>query len=522
MGASSSSGLPTVPPNPPSNGVTSTNPNFSGFNALDHVNSRTASNGNQFSLEPPDQGLCVGNGEVLEVINDVLAVYSGAPGHVLLKTPIALNAFLNEPPAIIRSTPPNYGPFIGDPKCYFDPQTQHWFLTTFDEDRDPLTGLALRDFNLLAVSQTTDPTGLWTVFLIDASDDGTNGTPFHPTCPCFGDQPLIGADNNGFYISTNEFSLNGSGFNGAQVYALSKSEIIAAAVGGPLPTVVQIDASSALVPFGGLSYSVQPATSPDHSYSSAHGGIEYFLSALDFLSTLDNRVATWAMTNTSSLSSATPNVNLTVAVISSETYGQPPNATQRSGPRPLGQALGDPLEQLATNDDRMNQVVFSQGWLWSGVNTIVQNHNAAPRAGIAYFVVAPAWSGSNLVASMFAQGYVAEKGANVLFPSIGVTTSGLAVMSFTLSGPTYFPSTAYAYIDTTTGSSIVHIAGAGQLPEDGFTGYPQYGGAGVARWGDYSAAVASGNTIWLAAEYIPNLARTSLANWGTFISSVHV
>ena len=513
--------LPTVPPNPPSNGVTSNNPNFAGFNALSHVDSRLASSGNQFSLEPPDQGLCAGNGMVLEAVNSVLAVYSAAPGHTLLKTPTALNAFLGLPPAITRtSTPVIFGPFVGDPKCYFDPQTQHWFLTNFDEDRDPLTGLAIRDFTALAVSQTTDPTGLWTVFLIDASDDGMNGTPAHPNCPCFGDQPLIGADNNGFYISTNEFALNGPGFNGAQVYALSKAGIIAAATGGPLPTVVHIDASGALVPFGGLSYSVQPATSPNLFYSGAHGGFEYFLSALDFLATLDNRVAVWAMTNTKSLSSATPSVTLSVVVINSETYGQPPNATQRSGPRPLGTSLGDPIEQLATNDDRMNQVVFAQGWLWSGVNTIVQNNKAAPRSGIAYFIVNPGWNGSSLVASMFSQGYVAQQGANVLFPSIGVTTTGKAVMSFTLSGPSYFPSTADASISATSGSSQIHIAGAGQLPEDGFTGYPQFGGTGVARWGDYSAAVASGNTVWLSAEYIPNLPRTTLANWGTFISSV--
>jgi hypothetical protein len=81
----------------------------------------------------------------------------------------------------------------------------------------------------------------------------------------------------------------------------------------------------------------------------------------------------------------------------------------------------------------------------------------------------------------------------------------------------------------------VHIIGAGVGPDDGFTGYAAYGGGGIARWGDYSAAVADeyGN-VWVAAEYIGQkctlatfeldttcgATRSMLANWGTFIGMV--
>src|SRR5262245_9748429 len=40
-----------------------------GFSGLTHVDQRTASGGNQFSSEPPDQALAVGNGFVLEAVN---------------------------------------------------------------------------------------------------------------------------------------------------------------------------------------------------------------------------------------------------------------------------------------------------------------------------------------------------------------------------------------------------------------------------------------------------------------------
>jgi len=46
---------------------------------LDHRDQRFAGTGafvnSQFSDEPPDQGLCVGNGFVVEAVNLALAVY---------------------------------------------------------------------------------------------------------------------------------------------------------------------------------------------------------------------------------------------------------------------------------------------------------------------------------------------------------------------------------------------------------------------------------------------------------------
>ncbi|MDQ6660824.1 MAG: hypothetical protein M3Z24_07655, partial [Chloroflexota bacterium] len=180
-----------------------------------------------------------------------------------------------------------------------------------------------------------------------------------------------------------------------------------------------------------------------------------------------------------------------------------------------------PFEKLNSNDDRMNQVVYANGLLWAGVNTIVQFPGQAKHVGIAYFLVKPVFVGSIFEASVASQGYVAVSGNNVLFPSIGVTAAGKGIMTFTLVGSTYHPSSAYTTISNTGAAGDVHIAGLGLLPDDGFTGYAAFGGAGVARWGDYSAAVADeqGN-IWFASEYIPAAPRTSLANWGTFVSEV--
>ena len=525
-------GLSLVPLSPPitiGQVVVSPDPGFSGFPGLTHYDQRFANSGNQVNLEPPDQGLCVGNGFVMEAVNLALAVYN--PSGTRVSGPMALSPFFGLPPVIDRSkTPPVRGPFLSDPRCYFDPDTQRWFVTVLEISTNPATGSFTNHSTLqIAVSQSSNPRGNYFLFALDSTDDGSNGTPNHANCPCLGDQPLIGADANGFYVSTNELPISGPGFNGAQVYAMSKSALAA----GTPPPVVHINAGAIPTPdLGGVWYSIQPATSPHGEEAS---GSEYFLSALQFgPAPTDNRIAVWALTNTGSLKT-TPMVTLKHVVIGSENYTQPEtNAQQKSGSTPLRDALGgtDPLEHLSSNDDRMNQVVFANGKLWSGVNTTVIV-SAEPRVGIAFFVVKPSLGPSALSASMDDQGYVAVAHEDVLFPSIGVTASGAAAMVFTLSGRDYFPSAAYSPINASAGD--VRLAGPGIGQEDGFTGYSAFGGNGVARWGDYSAAVADGDgNIWIATEYIGqtctdaqfatdttcNKTRSQLANWGTFIGKV--
>lgn len=491
---------------------------------------RTADNGNQFSLEPPDQALCVGGDRVLESVNDVMR-FRGLGGETLGGVQ-SLNKFFIGDSAIIRGTPPVYGAFVSDPKCYYDPALGRFFFTVLSLDRDAATGdFTGRTDVRIAVSRTstptTDPAG-WFIYRIDTTNDGSNGTPANPDCPCLGDQPLIGADAYGFYVTTNEFPLFVDGFNGAIVYAFDK----AALTTGTLRMTLVANRPALAE---GPGYSIQPATSPAASeWDTSNNGTAYFLSALDFDATLDNRIATWALTNTQSLTTATPRVTLRNAVLPSQVYGQPPDAEQRDGPTPLADATpnaftGKPgngprehLNLLAGNDDRMQQVVLADDKLWSGLNTAVKTENGNVNVGIAWFIVDPAATATTVSGTIVNQGYVAVNRQNVMYPAIGVNTAGEGVMTFTLVGRDYYPSAAYTPIDA-GGTGAISIAGAGAAPADGFSGYRFFGGSGTERWGDYSAAVAdaSGN-VWLATEYIPGTFGFPpfLANWGTRIMRV--
>lgn len=514
--------------------------NIQGFQGLTEFEQAASGTGaytnSQFSLEPPDQGLCVGNGFVMEAINNAIEVFD-TRGNVV-SGPTPLSQFYGLLP---EAGPTGFGQFLSDPRCYYDAATQRWFVTELEIDVDLATGnLANHSSVVIAVSKTASPVGKYFLYSFDTTD-GNGSNMSRSLCPCFGDQPLLGADANGIYITTNEFPIFAAGFYGSQIYALSKGRLESGSRG----TVTRFDTGAIPTPptdGGNLWFSVHPSATQGAAWNGggADGsGVEYFLSSLDFVTLYDNRLALWALTNTESLNSNHPQVTLLHTIISSESYGLSDafGASQKSGPTPLRDSLkeGDPLDQLNANDYRVNQVAFVNGNLWTGVNTNVSIQGQT-RQGIAWFEVRPNVYDNQVFGHVIDQGYVSVAGEDVLFPSIDVNQQGLAVMSFTLSGPDYYPSSAFTYLGGAWDwNNTVQIIGAGVGPDDGFTGYLTYNGNGIARWGDYSAAAADewGN-IWVAAEYIGQTCtdaeyatdntcggtRDKYANWGTFIGRV--
>ncbi|BFU43118.1 hypothetical protein [Krasilnikovia sp. MM14-A1004] len=536
-----------APPPPP--GVIRTPRLVTSFDGINHRQQRTANNGNQFSLEPPDQALCVGNGHVVEAVNDAFRVYgtngTGQTGVV------DLNTFFGYPPAINRSTGV-FGPQITDPTCLYDPTTRRFFLvvltlgTTTDGD---FTGQ-----NQLDIAVTGDPTGVWKTYAVDATDDGRNGTPVHPNCPCIGDYPHVGVDAYGFYITTNEYAFFGDAYNSAQVYAFSKRAL---ARGDADVLVTQIDTTAADA--GRNGFTLWPAQSPSTGdYDRSQKGTAYFLSSNaaeeatgtdDYVS---DSIVTWSLTNTRSLDAARPGIRLHDTRVGVQTYSLPPLADQKAGPAPLAECLNTPacatvllgapdpsapetLSRLDSNDTRMQQVTYTGGRLYGALDTAVRAGGAV-EAGIGWYIVQPRSSSTSVRASLLRQGQLGLAGNNLIYPAIGVTAQGHGVMAFTLVGDGYYPSAAYASFDGRAGAGAIYLAKAGVGPQDGFSGYRAFNDPPRPRWGDYGATAVDGHRIWIASEYIGQQCtltqytadpfgscgstRTALANWGTRISLI--
>lgn len=265
---------------------------------------------------------------------------------------------------------------------------------------------------------------------------------------------------------------------------------------------------------------------------SDNGGTEYFVSGLGRRERLDSRLTVWAMMNTSSLNTATPDLTLVNDTIDTEAYGQPPATDQKPGPTPfldflVTQGFKNHESLIPDNDDRLQQVTLANGMLWTSLPTVVKTPQGPVRAGAAWFILSPSVSGGTLTASVFNQGYVAinsPKQDSVLFPSVGVNAAGKAVIAFSVAGEDFFPSAAYATLDASNGAGPIVISFPGVAPDDGFSGYAPFAFR-VGRWGDYSWATSdeAGN-IWTGAEVIapksPLETFIPFANWGTFITSV--
>ena len=389
--------------------------------------------------------------------------------------------------------------------------------------------------------------------------------------PCFQDYPHIGADANGVYVTTNEYDLFGPSFNAAQIFAFSKKQLAAH------PASIDVTLVENLNVDGSPGFTVWPATSPAGQYSSERNGTEYFLSTIagDGSETGNptgtaRRVGLWALTNTKSLDTSTPSLDITSRLVNSQTYVVPPKSDQKPGDFPLGQCINDTtmptifgpgcwqllfVDEPAHDevisapdslDSRMQQTWYTNGTLWGASGTAVQVGGEL-KAGIAWFSVDPKINGAGKVqGNIKKQGYVALANNNLTMPAIAMTASGKGAIAFTIMGEDYHPSAGYVTIDAKGTVGPIHVAAAGAGVDDGFTSYKAFvGDPPRTRWGDYGAAVTDGSSIWIASEYIaqtcaltgsptsfypspPSTAgfgscdatRTSLANWSTRMSKL--
>lgn len=550
------SAYPTVPGSPVA-GATSGLTSVAGNNG--YAEGATHSNNGSLpgvDVEPPDQGLCAGNGYTLELNNEIAQVFKGS---TLTSQGVAPLESLFATPEIFGAGGDGSFSVQGDPRCFYDPASGHWFASQLWLDLNDATQYGWAG-TFLAVSKTGDPTGSWNVYFVpdvnNITGTGTcnNGNPATSSTanPCFGDQPLLGVDQYSVQISTNEYSIYGATPNGtADLYFLSKSALASGAKS--VPVLWSSPGSTVAAPGAGPWYSIAPAQAPNGDYSTANGGSSFGLSSLDFTGSGDNRIAEWAYTDTSAVNSKSGAVNIYEQTLGSGAYAMPPAfAAQKTGPTPLGDYWNQlngakshsPLPEggLATNDDRMTTATYDPfsgalvGGLNTGVNQVTGGSSTRTLAGVAYFVVTPALGSSGLSPSSVSTGYVSPSGADALFPAAAIGSTGRGVIAYTLSGTGYYPSTGYAVV--AAGDAVdptTHVARAGAGPQDGFTEYQSSGTAYYRpRWGDYSEAVANGSQITFANEMINQSCTDSqfvadftcggtrdlFINWGTSVDTV--
>jgi hypothetical protein len=461
-----------------------------GLNAVDSAE-HTANIFN--NVEPPDQGLCAGNGSVVETNNlGEILVFNTALKRQ--SAPISLDKIMG-----LTGLGWSSG---GDPSCLFDPANGgHWFFTEIvsasPESKGGafvgcFAGVSNACYEGIAVTDGNNPFGPYHVYF--SSADYNPAEPGYPSL--LNDFAKISVTRDAFMMFYDEFPLLGSLpgigggiFNGAQELVFRKSALehglptrlsngapnpavtVAIQNMGHIPTPDGTCARDNVLHMGGITcwVAVIPAQPPAGQFDNNRGGTGFMLGSLDFYGFVplatsgDNRIAAWAWTGLSALNSAgCATCNATIRFQGQlfrgvDKYYDPETANfggifapQRVGPIPLGDQCGKaglsssascPEGGLATNGDNLTQVSQAQGQIWTATSTqIAQTYtraNAEIHMGAVYWVLGTRSFDSTGKFTLTGQGYVAAKHEDLTMPAMagdGTGGNGKAIMLFTLSG----------------------------------------------------------------------------------------
>ena len=460
-----------------------------GLNAVDSARHTT----NIFSdVEPPDQGLCAGNGYVVETNNiGEILVFNTALKRVLQRRSRSTRSW---------GSPAWDGVAAGIlPACTTLP-TAGTGSTPRSSRRAPRGAAALlpaasqaRPTCATKASLITDgpsPFGPYHVYFTSA--DYNPGEPGYPSL--LNDFAKISVTRDAFLMFYDEFPLlsslpgvGGGFFNGAQELAFDKNALeqglpARLAKGQPNPAVTVAIENMGHIPTpdgtcarddslheGGITCwtAAIPAQPVAGQFDNSHGGTGFMLDSLDFYGFVplptsgDNRIAAWAWTglsalNTRGCATCAATIRFTGQLFAGvDRYYGPENlaSPQKTGPIPLGDECGAaglstgspppascPEGGIATNGDFMTQVSQAQGQLWGATNTeVAQTYtraNAEVHQGVVYWVVGTNSFDTTGKFTLTSQGYVTATHEDLEMAAIAATPGpkGRAIMLFTLNG----------------------------------------------------------------------------------------
>ena len=462
-----------------------------GLNAVDSATQSTNVLGQD--IEPADQGLCAGNGYVVEA-NNLGEVLIFNKDLKRLSSVIPLDTIMG-----LTSRGWSSG---GDISCAYDYDNGgHWFFTQFVSASTEASGGAFSGcfapvanacYEGIAVTVGSDPYGPYNVYFVSA--DYNPAEPGYPYL--LNDFAKIAVTRDAFLLFYDEFPLSGSApgfgggfFNGSQEFAFDKKALELGLPtqinGSPNPLFnVAIENMGLLATPDGTCFSDNkyhapgftcwyqdiPAMPPDPTqYDNSHGGSGFILGVLDFYGLGDTRFAVFDWTNLGNLNS--PNcvrcgdIKFGGQLFSGVNYyyGEGFVAAQKKGPIPLGDECGAaglsvaippattppascPEGGIATNGDGFTQVSQAQKQLWGAVSTAVgQSYWSSPapevHQGAAYWVVGTETFDTFGFFTLSSQGYVSPKHEDLEFPAMAAGGyseddggDGKAVIAFTLSG----------------------------------------------------------------------------------------
>jgi hypothetical protein len=413
--------------------------------------------GTDQEVEPPDTQVAAGPTELVEAVNSSLSVWSETG---TLMDDADLNLFFPLPA----------GYSFTDPRVLYDASSGHFFLSgwAYDSSNDSQT--------YLAVSDTSDPTGNWTVYVVQ-----TNTATLT-------DQPMLGVCDDNVVMAWNEFTGTGTSptYVGAQALVLDKTALAAqtSPVDDELFTTLD---EFRLVPAQALSSTSTCWMTVNNASTDLPGSTS--------TPTLGVIAITGSPVPASGATSG--NVALTETDLPIAETNPPPDPSQPSG------TTNDTL-----NDDRLVSAVWQDNVLWtSATDACTPPGDTTVRNCMRLDEVSTAGTAPTLVQDFD----LGTPGLDEYYPAVGLDPSGDLFVAYSASSSTQYPG-AYAVMSPASSMD------AFTAPITIEAGSASYDGT---RWGDYSDVATDPTTagdMWVAGEYAPSDAATG--DWGTAVAEV--
>jgi uncharacterized repeat protein (TIGR01451 family) len=332
-----------------------------------------------------------------------------------------------------------------DPKVLYDPFANRWMFTAVADARTVSSSV------LMGVSQTSDPTGMWNLYRIDAAIGNTT----------WADYPSMGFNKDWIVVQVNMFSVNGA-FSRADIYVFNKGDLYA---GGAGLFALLHDTSGA---------TQVPALTYDNSLATL-----YLVGA-----------RTSTQLRVSQITGPVASETLTLGVA----FPTSPDAwrfrlPENSAPQ-LGSATG-----ITTNDDRIQNVIYRNDALWA-VHTIFLPSTSPTRSAVQWWQFSP-------TGKVLQRGRIDDVNGNIFyaFPSIAVNKFDDVLIGYSSFGANQFASANYSFREAGDPLSTLQSDALLKAGEDT---YVKDFGTGVVRWGDYSNTVVdpvNDINLWTIQEY---------------------
>jgi hypothetical protein len=389
-------------------------------------------------LYPSDTTLAVGPTELVVAVNSAFAIYTKTG---IKRAEHSFDDWLN----VLSET---QGAFFFDPKLAYDQYAGH-FIMVVDATRDSDS----RAWYVMAVSQTSNPEGTWTLWALDQGLNGTTRTKN------WVDYPAIGYDESAIYLSGNVFNFPGK-FLYAKLRIVNKSEVY------KFGTIHWRDFWNLRDANGQLSFTVQPA----RSTGTTSGESMVSLNRLQ-----GSSITLWNVKNPT----ASPVITKRKINITGFQIG--PDADQKGGG-----------SFISTNDSRLSDAVWINGSIYAA-HQVSKDWGSGEVSAIRYYQI------RSSDGALLQDGTFGADGSYYFFPAIATDQRGNNVIVFIRSGPTEFVSVRFTGRRSTDPISILQSSAP---LKTGLHNYYLNPDNGSERWGDYSGvSLDSDDSVWMYGMY---------------------